>query len=66
MRRIFYIIFRLFHQSSNSTLNAINPYCTFNPINKWLEALDEIKRLNEKLIESEREKVALLERLLKK
>lgn len=60
------IISNNFTSQDNSTLNAINPYCTFNPIDKWLEALDEIKRLNEKLLESEREKVAMLERMLQK
>ncbi|HEY9046944.1 MAG TPA: helix-turn-helix transcriptional regulator [Ohtaekwangia sp.] len=39
--------------------------CTFNPIDKWLEALDENKKLYEALLKSERDKIALLEKLLK-
>ncbi len=38
----------------------------FNPIDKWIEALEENKKLYERLLESEREKVRLLEGMLKK
>lgn len=37
---------------------------TFNPIDKWLEAIEENKRLYEALLKAEREKVALLEKML--
>lgn len=37
---------------------------TINPLERWLEALDENKRLYERLLQTEREKVALLEKLL--
>ena len=53
------IISNTFTSQDNSTLNAINPYCTFNPIDKIVE-------LFEKLVESEKEKVALLKKLLEK
>ena len=43
-----------------------NHDCTFNPIEKWIEALEENKKLYEALLKSEREKVAMLERLLAK
>jgi hypothetical protein len=36
----------------------------FNPVDKWLEALDENKKLYEALLKSEREKVAILEKML--
>jgi len=54
----------------SSTLNdnagSINNQCTltFNPIDKWLEALEENKNLYERLLQAEKEKVALLEKLL--
>jgi transcriptional regulator with XRE-family HTH domain len=47
----------------NSVVNAgptLNYQCTFNPIDKWLEAIEENKKLYERLLESEREKVELL------
>lgn len=39
---------------------------TFNPVDKWVEALEENKKLYERLLQAEREKVALLEELLRK
>lgn len=38
--------------------------CSFNPLDKYVEAVDEIKRLYEALLKVEREKNALLERML--
>lgn len=45
--------------------NAINIQ-HINTTEKWLEALDENKKLYERLLQAEKEKVALLEELLKK
>jgi transcriptional regulator with XRE-family HTH domain len=39
---------------------------TFNPIDKLMQVMDENKKLYEELLKSEREKVAMLERLLEK
>lgn len=60
----------------NDQSNGYNYYPTFNnvnPVEKWLEALDENKKLYERLLEtekqlvaSEKEKVALLEKLFDK
>jgi transcriptional regulator with XRE-family HTH domain len=46
----------------------INSTGTFNinPIDKWLEAIEENKKLYEMLLQSEKEKVKLLEKLLDK
>jgi transcriptional regulator with XRE-family HTH domain len=55
--------------NDNSTMNdhsAFNYNCTINPIDKWVESLEENKKLYERLLESEREKVAMLENLLHK
>jgi transcriptional regulator with XRE-family HTH domain len=48
--------------------SGINYNCslTFNPIEKLMEALEENKRLYGQLLESEREKVAMLEKMLHK
>ncbi len=35
-----------------------------NPIEKWVEALEEIKRLNEELIKSKDEQIKMLERIV--
>ena len=45
---------------------SVNYNCTFNPIDKWLESVDENKKLYERLLQTEKEKVALLENLLSK
>lgn len=53
----------------NAVVNAgpsINYKCTFNPIDKWVEALEENKRLNKALLEEKDEKIALLEKMLGK
>ncbi|SEW46012.1 MULTISPECIES: helix-turn-helix transcriptional regulator [unclassified Chitinophaga] len=43
---------------------AINYKPVFNPIDRWVEAMEENKRLYEALLKSEREKIALLEKML--
>ena len=51
-----------FNESTISNVNAIG--YQINPIEKWLDALEENKRLYEELLKSEREKVAMLEKML--
>jgi transcriptional regulator with XRE-family HTH domain len=41
-----------------------NNNCTFNPIDKLMEAVEEIKQLNSALIKEKDEKIALLEKML--
>jgi transcriptional regulator with XRE-family HTH domain len=48
-----------FHDQS-----AFNFQCTINPVERWLESLEENKKLYERLLQSEKEKVELLERML--
>jgi transcriptional regulator with XRE-family HTH domain len=48
------------HDQSASVF--INP--VINPVEKWLQAIEENKKLYERLLQSEREKVELLERVL--
>lgn len=43
---------------------SVNYGCTFNPLDKLLEAFDKNEKLYERLVEAEREKVAILEKLL--
>ena len=50
----------------NDQSNGYNYYPTFNvnPVEKWIEALDEIKRLNLELLKSKDEQIKVLEKLL--
>ncbi len=50
----------------NDQSNGYNYYPTFNvnPIEKWIEALEEIKRLNLELLKSKDEQIKILEKLL--
>jgi len=43
----------------NSTFN-VNNHCTFNPLDKLMEVVEENKSLYERLLASEREKIDLL------
>ncbi|MFD1603753.1 helix-turn-helix domain-containing protein [Flavobacterium artemisiae] len=44
----------------------INPNnCSFNPLDKMMEMVEENKKLYERLLESEKEKIAYLEKLLR-
>ena len=52
------------NEGPNSTYH--NYQCTFNPVDKWVEAIEENKKLYEELLKSEREKVAILEKVLDK
>lgn len=53
--------------TGNGTIgNNLNyNYCTFNPIEKWLDAIAENKRLYERLLQAEKEKNELLQHQLK-
>ena len=61
-------VYNIVHNSSfsgaGSSVSGQNHHCSFNPFDKWAEAVEENKKLYEKLLKSEQEKVALLERFL--
>ncbi|WP_342086189.1 helix-turn-helix domain-containing protein [Dyadobacter sp. OTU695] len=51
----------------NSVIHAgptVNFQCTFNPVEKWIQAMEENKSLYERLLKSEQEKVQLLQKQL--
>jgi len=50
----------------NDQSNGYNYYPTFNvnPVEKWIEALEEIKRLNLELLKAKDEQIKILEKLL--
>lgn len=50
------------HDSASGPTINYNPI--FNPVEKWFEALAKNEQLYERLLQTEREKVALLEKLI--
>jgi transcriptional regulator with XRE-family HTH domain len=56
------IISSTLHDNAGSIFNN----AVFNPVDKWVEALEENKKLYERLLQAEREKVALLEKMIEK
>ena len=50
--------------TNNDQSAVVNYYPSFNPIDKWLEAIDKIEKLHEELLKSEKEKVAMLQKIL--
>ncbi|MBN7812451.1 helix-turn-helix domain-containing protein [Algoriphagus sp. H41] len=60
------IISNSFTSHDNATGLIYNHNPTFNPLDRLVEALEENKKLYERLLESEREKVEILKKLLDK
>ncbi len=61
------IISNTFHDfKDNASASALNYKCSFNPIDKLIESMEENKKLYERLLESEREKVEIMKRMLEK
>jgi transcriptional regulator with XRE-family HTH domain len=56
------IIGNTYHVDNSS---AVNYGCTFNPLDKLVEAYEENKKLYERLVQAEKEKNEYLEKLLK-
>ncbi|WPR75768.1 XRE family transcriptional regulator [Algoriphagus sp. NG3] len=57
-----------FNSSFNGQFSGVNYHTTFNvnPIEKWVEALEENKKLYERLLESEKEKMELMKKMMEK
>lgn len=51
------VISNTFTSNDESTLNAINPYCTFNPIDKMVE-------LYERMLQQQQDMIEKLEKLI--
>ena len=58
---VFNIIGNTYHDNASS----LNYNCTFNPLDKLVEVYEENKKLYERLLESEKVKIAYLEKLIK-
>ncbi|GAA6767750.1 helix-turn-helix transcriptional regulator [Flavobacterium sp. CGRL1] len=60
--------FNTFNETvSNSSFGngACNNNCTFNPLDKLMESVEENKKLYERLLQAEKDKIEYLEKLLK-
>lgn len=60
------VISSTFHDSSVGIGNNYQPAFNVNPIEKWMEALEENKKLYERLLSSEQQKVEMLQGLLER
>lgn len=66
------IIERMTEDAANNFINtfldtsAFNYQCTFNPLEKYIEAVEENKRLYEELLKTEKEKFTLLQQSVSK
>jgi transcriptional regulator with XRE-family HTH domain len=58
---VFNIIGNTYHDNASS----LNYNCTFNPLDKLIEVYEENKKLYERLLESEKEKITYFEKLIK-
>lgn len=61
--RVISIISNTFNTHDQSA--GINLYPTFNPVEKWIEAMEENKKLYERMLQMEKEKSEMLHSLLK-
>lgn len=63
---VFNIIGNTINNNDNASMNSNIQYQpTFNPVDKLIESYDENKKLYERLIQAEKDKVEYLEKLLK-
>lgn len=58
--------FNTFNDNAVNNGTVGNYHCTFNPLDKLVEAYEENKKLYERLVQSEKDKVTYLEKLLNK
>lgn len=59
------VVFTIIGNTYNDNSSSLNYNCTFNPLDKLVEAYEENKTLYERLLQAEKEKVAYLEKLIK-
>ncbi len=55
-----------FNTFTDQSAGTFNNHCTFNPLDKMIELIDENRKLYERLLKSEKEKNTFLEKLFKK
>ena len=60
------VVFTIIGNTYNDNSSSLNYNCTFNPLEKLIKAYEENKKLYERLVQAEKDKVAYLEKLLDK
>ncbi len=58
-------VFNYFNTFTDQSAGTFNNNCTFNPLDKLIEAYEENKKLYERLVQAEKDKVEYLEKILK-
>ncbi|WP_343707930.1 helix-turn-helix transcriptional regulator [Flavobacterium sp.] len=56
--------FNSFNEAVNNSHFGNNNHCTFNPLDKLMETVEENKKLYERLLQAEKDKIEYLEKLL--
>ncbi|MEN2399940.1 helix-turn-helix transcriptional regulator [Flavobacterium sp. MC2016-06] len=54
-----------FNNFTDNSAGTFNNHCNFNPLDKLMESVEENKKLYERLVQSEKDKVEFLEKILK-
>ncbi|MFT3793286.1 helix-turn-helix domain-containing protein [Flavobacterium sp.] len=57
--------FNSFNEEVHNSHFGNNNYCTFNPLDKLMEVVEENKNLYERLLQAEKDKIVYLEKLIK-
>ena len=57
--------FNSFNEAVHNSHFGNNNHCTFNPLDKLMETVEENKNLYERLLQAEKDKIEYLEKLLK-
>ena len=57
--------FNSFNEAVNNSHFGNNNHCTFNPLDKLMETVEGNKKLYERLLQSEKEKIKYLENIIK-
>lgn len=58
--------FNSFNEAVNNSHFGNNNYCTFNPLDKLMESVEENRKLYERLLQAEKDKIEYLEKLINK
>lgn len=59
------VVFTIIGNTYNDNLSSLNYNCNFNPLDKLMESYEENRKLYERLLKAEQEKIAYLEKLMK-
>lgn len=54
-----------FNSFADNSVGNFNNHCTFNPLDKLIESYEENKKLYERLLQAEKDKVEFLQNILK-